>query len=155
MLKAFIGAVALCMAAAPMGSAALANTPVTLSSEVHVVRLIEKDGIKVQSFEPASKVVPGDQLVFTTVFHNKTDQVVENCVLLNAIPKGIAITADGKFESSVDGGKTFAALGQLTVTNDDGSSRAANFADVSNLRWTIPSIAPGEKGEVKYFAIVK
>ncbi|MEO9463266.1 MAG: hypothetical protein ABJ242_11080 [Marinomonas sp.] len=155
MLKALIGSIALSMAALPMGAAALANTPVSLSSEVQVIRIIEKDGTKIEALVPASKVVPGDRLVFTTVFHNQTDQTVQNCVLLNAVPKGITVAADGNFESSVDGGKTFAALSQLTVKNDDGSSRAANFADVSSLRWTIPSIAPGAKGEVKYFATVQ
>ena len=56
---------------------------------------------------------------------------------------------------SVDGGKRYAPLSELTVTGADGKPRPAQPADVTHLRWTIASVAPDASGKVSFRARVK
>ena len=44
---------------------------------------------------------------------------------------------------------------QLSVMAEDGGSRPAVQADVTHVRWTLPSVAPGESGRLEYPAIIR
>ena len=61
----------------------------------------------------------------------------------------------GEFDVSVDGGKTWGKLSQLSVTKPGASARAAEAADVTHVRWVIPVIAPGAAGTLEYHAVVR
>ena len=56
---------------------------------------------------------------------------------------------------SVDGGRKFGQLAQLSVVGKDGATRPARADDVTNLRWVVPSLAGGASGKVAFRAKVK
>ncbi len=136
-------------------SSAYAQGTVALVGDVKVVKIVQDaDGSRETLAEPTS-VVPGDRIVFTTKYNTETGSKVENFVISNPLPKAVVLTAAGEFTVSIDNGKTFAALGTLTASEANGTSRPAELSDVTDIRWTIDSIAPGASGEVNYFAAVR
>lgn len=142
--------VATCVAAAFVAVPALAQDNVALTSEVHVVRVVDGK----EQFDPPASVVPGDRLVFTTRYSNAGNAPVENFVVTNPLPGPVVLANDGAFVVSVDGGATFGPLAQQRIT-EDGVSRPATVTDVTHVRWTVSSIAPGAGGELSYFATVR
>ena len=46
-------------------------------------------------------------------------------------------------------------LAELSVEGEDGTLRSATHADVTHLRWTLASVAPGESGKLEYSAIIR
>ncbi len=150
-----ISALSMALATLAPISSACAQGTVALVGDVKVVKIVQDaDGSRETLAEPTS-VVPGDRLVFTTKYNNETGSKVENFVISNPLPKAVVLTAAGEFAVSIDNGKTFAALGTLTASEADGTSRSAELSDVTDIRWTIDSIAPGATGEVNYFAAVR
>jgi len=73
------------------------------------------------------------------------------------VPSPVALESVGadNFEVSVDGGKSWGKLAQLTVTKPGAAMRAAQDADVTTVRWVIPVIAPGASGTLQYHAVVR
>ena len=55
----------------------------------------------------------------------------------------------------VDGGKTWGKLAALTIKDAKGVARPAQATDVTHVRWTLATIAPGTEGAVAYHGIVK
>jgi uncharacterized repeat protein (TIGR01451 family) len=145
-VKSFAGAAAMVAMAGPALAAAQSTpSPVTLKGDVMLEKTVTENGVsKVQLVEP-KVVIPGDHLLFTTRYHNDGAEAVTNFVVTNPLPSAVALASDGAqgTEVSVDGGKTWGQLGSLTVAGTEGAPRAATAADVTHVRWTIPSIAPG------------
>lgn len=144
---------------------ALLATPAALQAQVELSSKIQLEKsvpdasgkVTVKLEEPA-KVVPGDKLLFTIRYENNSGKAADNFVVNNPIPGGVAFAGDQSegADFSVDGGKTFGALGALKVKQADGSSRAAGQADVTNIRWKFASpVAAGAKGVLQFHAIVK
>ena len=134
---------------------AYAQGTVGLSGDVMVIKVVEDaSGSRETLVEPTS-VVPGDRLVFTTNYSNDTGLQVDNFVISNPLPQAVVLTEARGFAVSIDEGENFAALETLSVTSDEGTSRPAELADVTDIRWTIDKIAPGATGTVKFFAAVR
>lgn len=152
--------------------------PVSLSSDVKLVRVVETgatvadeaiaaNGIDAQGdvkggdgkfkLVAPEGVVPGDTLVFITNYQNAGAQPVSNFVIVNPVPASVKLTADSVAhdEVSIDGGKHWGMLSQLTVAGADGNPRAATADDVTHLRWTITSLAQGQSGRAVYSATVR
>lgn len=136
-------------------SPVMAQSGVSLEADVKVVRSVEENGATRETYEEPERVLPGDRLLFTTSFANDGAEPVENFVITNPVPGAVALAESGAFVVSVDGGTSFGPLAELSVAQEDGSSRPAALADVTHLRWTIPAVAPGDTGEVQYFAFVR
>ena len=145
--------------AALAGSAgtAFAADAVSLTSDMKVDRVVVTNGVKRHALVPATKVVPGDMLVFTTLYHNNTDKPVVKFVVVNPIPGAVRLADDGfgTFDVSVDGGKSWGKLAALTVTDGKGGQRAAQASDVTHLRWIVATIAPGAGGSLEYHGVVR
>lgn len=118
--------------------------------------VVENGASRKVLLEP-EKVVPGDHLVLATAYRNTGPLPVQNFVVTNPIPAGVLYQAEGAqgSEVSVDGGKVWGPLGALKVPDGKGGMRAAEAADVTHVRWTIASIAPGASGAVSYHGTVK
>ena len=155
MLKPILKAVAIASLALPGIAPAFAQADVALEADVMIVRTVEEDGVIHEALEEPERVLPGDRLVFTTSFANGGSDVVENFVITNPLPAAVVLAENGDFAVSVDAGVNYQALSALTVTQEDGTTRSATLNDVTHLRWTIASLAPGESGDVKYFAFVR
>ena len=97
-------------------------------------------------------------------FENTGDETATNVVVNDPIPEGTAYvtgsaTETGEVTFSIDGGKTFKKPSLLTyeVTNPDGSKekRTASPEQYTHVRWQLPAIPAGEKGEVSFRVQVK
>ncbi len=140
---------------------AQAKSAVALES---VIEVETKDAAGASSYGSPVKgtVVPGDNLRFSIYFANTTDEPASALSVTNPIPTAVEfVRVDEDWALlSVDGGKTFGALTELTVTatNAEGASetRAATPADVTHIRWKLDRpLAPQEKGSLRFFGRVK
>lgn len=157
MVFAMAAAAVLAVPAMPL-AAQSTPSPVTLNGDVKAVKTVTApDGKEsIELIEP-NTVVPGDRLVFGTDYANKGAEPVTNFVVTNPLPAAVRLApdADPALEVSVDGGKTYGVLAKLALPNADGTTRPATHADVTHLRWVLPSIAPGASGRLIYPAIVR
>ncbi|MBS0482866.1 MAG: hypothetical protein JSR96_12115 [Proteobacteria bacterium] len=131
--------------------------PVALQSDVKIEKTVTESGETKTVLAPVTRAVPGNKLLFTTGYRNAGATRIDNFVVTNPLPKGVVYVADpaDNGQVSVNGGKTWGQLANLTVVAADGSSRPATEADVTHIRWVIPTIAPGGSGMVSYHAVVR
>ncbi|MFZ1741922.1 MAG: hypothetical protein WAT93_03660 [Pontixanthobacter sp.] len=151
--------------AAMIATPAMAEVPnaVKLSGDVMVVKTTYDDAAGKSNVELVKPdlVVPGDRLIFRTNFSNVSDEVVENFVVTNPLPSGVALSdqnddaAEPAFVVSIDQGKTFGDLASLQVMAEDGTVRPAQSSDVTHVRWTLARLLPGEEGQITFYAIVR
>lgn len=153
---AIIGALLVGLAA-PAAQAAMPAQPVVLTGEVKVDRIVVENGAEKHVLSDPEVVVPGDRLVFRTIYHNPGAQPVKDFVVTNPVPAGVMLAPEGAEAHlvSVDGGKTWGRLAALSLAGEAGASRPATSADVTHLRWVVAQIAPGVHGAVTYNAIVR
>lgn len=148
----------LVLSSAAVPASALAQSPVSLSGDVMAVETTVDDaGNETTQLVEPSVIVPGDRLIFGTDYANDGAEAVENFVVTNPLPSAVRLApdADADLTVSVDGGANWGVLSALTVAAEDGSTRAAVHADVTHVRWTLASIAPGESGRLEYPAIIR
>jgi uncharacterized repeat protein (TIGR01451 family) len=138
------------IAAAPAG-------PIQLTSNVMVEKTAMVDGRQQTVLKAPDTVVPGDRLLFQTNYRNTGAKAADHFVVTNPVPASVAYAGESSAgaEMSVDGGKHYGELATLRVTTPDGQSRPARPEDVTNLRWTLASIAPGTQGTLKYRGMVR
>ncbi len=111
---------------------------------------------------PVNKAVPGDEIIYTTVFKNLAAKPVGDIVITNPVPNDSLYKADSASGAntvitfSADGGKQYAAPGQLTVKAKDGKTRPAQPSDYTHIRWTYKGeLGAGKSGEVSFRAFIK
>ena len=141
-----------------LSAAPAPKSPIELSGDVMTVKTIVDDtGAERTEIVKPDMIVPGDRLVFGTDYANRGDEPVTNFVVTNPLPDAVRLApdADPELVVSIDGGASWGILSSLATTQEDGSSRAATHADVTHVRWTLASIAPGEGGRLEYFAIIR
>lgn len=136
---------------------------VELKSEAfREVEVTDKDGNKIRKLEALTRATPGQEVIYILTYRNTGKKAANNVVVSNPVPKeltyvaGSAVGANTRFDVSVDDGKRYAPLEQLTIKNADGTTRPATATDVTNLRWTL--VAPlkaGAKGSVTYRTLLK
>lgn len=156
LFKTMLTAVAI--AALPTAALTAQERPVTLTSDVKAVKTVTNaDGSTKTELVAPTKNVPGDRLIFGTDYANSGAEAVENFVVTNPIHAAVRLApdADPALVVSVDGAKSFGVLADLTVAGEDGTARAATQADVTHVRWTLSSIAPGETGRLEYPVIIR
>lgn len=135
-----------------------AQQPLTLKGDVKVVKTVEnEDGTTVTALVDPEIVVPGDRLIFGTDYANTGSEPVEQFVVTNPLPEAVRLAdeADPALVVSVDGGQSWGLLADLQVSETDGNMRAATAGDVTHVRWTLASVAPGESGRLEYPAIIR
>lgn len=131
--------------------------PVVLDSDVKLVRIVDQGGNGHKELLKAEGVVPGDTLVFLTNYKNRGAANVTNFVVINPVPKNVRITDEyaSSLDVSVDGGKIWGALRDLSLVGDDGNPRPATAEDITHIRWSIDLLTPGEAGQSAYDATVR
>lgn len=131
---------------------------VTLSGDVmkEQVTLDDNGGDRTEMVKP-DLVVPGDRLLFGTDYANDSAETVTDFVVTNPLPSAVRLAedADADLIVSVDDGESWGKLADLRIESNDGVSRDAAPIDVTHVRWTLASIAPGERGRLEYYAIVR
>lgn len=146
--------------AAPLGAplAAQGQSPIALSGDVMAVAVtVDANGQEATMLVEPNVIVPGDRLIFGTDYANNGSEPAANFVVTNPLPGAVRLApdADPALTVSVDGGTSWGVLETLTIPGADGTVRAATHADVTHVRWTIATIAPGESGRVEYPAIIR
>ncbi|MGB7408098.1 MAG: hypothetical protein WA908_06290, partial [Pontixanthobacter sp.] len=117
--------------------------------------IVEENGTSTTNLVEPAQVVPGDRLLFVTEYENTTGQDVDDFVVNNPLPEAVMLAENGDFDVSVDGGKLFAPLSNLSVTNNAGERAPASTEDVTHIRWTFDRLSPGAKGSLQYFAVIR
>ena len=123
------------------------------------VEIIETDanGETITRLEQASKVVPGDVVIYTVSFSNTGSELAENVVITNPVPRhmeyieGTAFGPGTDISYSIDGGRTWGLPEELMVSSVDGSQRAAQAADYTDIRWILRNeLQPGAQGFARF-----
>ena len=119
------------------------------------------DGTTHHERVPATKVVPGSEVVYVISYKNVGKQPAADVVITNPVPKELAYQSElgpGPSlapEVSVDAGHTWGQLASLSVKGADGKPRPAQGKDVTHVRWKLPApLKAGESGTVSYRALL-
>lgn len=152
--------------------ALMGNVPVALAQNVELVTTAEKEievvdkGAKVKKLVTPTKMVPGDEVIYTITYANKTKAPAEKVAITNPVPQhtkykdGTATGEGADIVYSVDSGKSFATPDKLTVNIKDKSgkdvTRPAVAQDYTHIRWTLKAnVAPGATGAVHFRAVIQ
>lgn len=142
-----------------MPGEALAANQVALDNHVFVERIsTDADGKQKILLEEPKIVVPGDRLVFVLNYRNAGAQPADRFVITNPMPSAVrfADAGDTRPLLSVDGGKQWGLLSDLSIPMADGTRRAAQPADVTHIRWAFRNPIPvGGAGKLMFRGIVK
>lgn len=142
-----------------MPAQALAANQVALDNAVFVERVsTDAEGKQKILLEEPKVVVPGDRLVFVLNYRNAGAQPADKFVITNPMPSAVrfADAGDTRPLVSVDGGKQWGLLSDLSVPMTDGSRRAAQAADVTHIRWAFQNPIPvGGTGKLMFRGVVK
>ncbi len=148
---------------------------VKIDSKIMVERTdgAESGKTEIKLFDPATvKVIPGDKLLFINTYRNTGDSAVTGFVVNNPVHSAVALieVVEDWALVSVDGGKNFGKLSELTLTETmatateetgetaapEPTTRPAVASDVTHIRWVLASpIAPGASGELRFRGVVK
>jgi uncharacterized repeat protein (TIGR01451 family) len=109
----------------------------------------------------ADVVVPGETVFYTITFTNVSEESADNIVITNPIADdlvyvdGSAFGPGADLQFSVDGGKTYAAAADLTVT-EDGVTRAADARDFTHVRWIMKNtLNAGAQATARFAAVLE
>lgn len=109
---------------------------------------------------PIKAASPGDVVQYTLTYSNKGDEVANDAVIDDPIPKGTTYLADSataegaEIAFSSDGGKTYAAPVKLTyevrLPSGEVEKRSATPADYTHVRFIIKRVPAGTSGTVAF-----
>lgn len=149
----------LAIALASIPGAALADAQVSLTSHIAVERIKpDASGKPQRVLEEPNAVTPGDKLLFTLDYRNRSAEPAVAFVVTDPIPSAVSYAGGESANAvvSVDGGKSFGPLASLSVPGADKKSRPAQAADVTHIRWNFAApIAAGGGGTLRFEGIVK
>lgn len=141
----------------------LATAAVTLTTVAETeVAATGEDGREVVRRVPATRVVPGTEVIYTITAENTGAEPAGDIVVTNPVPAqtvyvdGSAAGPGTDIAFSADGGQTFDKPGDLVVTDAQGVSRPAAAEDYTHVRWRFRfELKPGQKAPVWYRVRVK
>ncbi|HNP63882.1 MAG TPA: hypothetical protein PKH39_08070 [Woeseiaceae bacterium] len=146
----------------------IASFSVAAQSHLDVQTVVQKQEVFVNDngesdtrLVAADVVVPGETVFYTITFTNVSDEVADNVVITNPIAADLVYVEGSGFgpgadlQFSVDGGETFAAAEQLTVT-EDGETRAAEASDYTHVRWVLRNnLDAGAQATARFAAVLE
>jgi len=140
--------------------AGVANASVELNTvALTEITTTDEAGQEMTARVPASKVVPGDEVIYTIHFVNSGTEPATNVVITNPIPDHMVFTqvedspGSATVSISADGGSRYDAPRNLTVQDAKGVQRPAKASDFTHVRWTFQNpLEPGAEGTVSFRA---
>lgn len=137
-------------------AAAEAAGPVELASDVFVERFQPAPNGRISRvLERADRLRPGDRVIFVVNWKAARGR---DFTVTNPMPRAVSFQAGtgGDEDVSVDGGRSWGKLEDLTVRDADGRTRHAVPEDVTHLRWRVPgAIAALGAGQMTYRGVVR
>ena len=163
LFAAFAALITTAASAAPASAPASGQKDIVLKIEGQMEQAYtDAKGNPAKRLVPLTKILPGDEIVYTISFNNVGKQLTSDVVINDPIPADVAYrdgTAFGpgtEIEFSADGGKSFGKPAALKVKGADGKERAATASDYTHIRWQmLAAVAPGQKGFVRFRATVR
>jgi hypothetical protein len=154
---------ALATAAAGQGAAAAPpDKKISVKAIAEVAVKISEGGRQTVHLQPADRVVPGDEVIYTLEIRNTTAMVRPPPTVDYPIPEHMRYVADSAVGAgalvgySIDGGRTFGRPEELFVTGEDGKKRPAAAEDYTHIRWQLKHILKGNSvAFARFRAIVK
>jgi len=135
--------------------------PIAVKSIAEVQRA-EGGGRGTGKLVRADRVVPGDEVIYTLMVRNTGAAAVASPMVTQPVPEHTLYVADSavgpgaEVSYSVDGGRTFDRVENLTVQGADGHTRPALAADVTHIRWQLKnSLKSNSVAFVRFRAVVK
>ncbi len=116
-------------------------------------------GEKSTKLVPASKVVPGVEVIWTVTANNICKQPSDKVTINNAVPEHMTYVANSAMGPGSDitysvDGKTFGTADQLTV-KEDGGQRQARADEYRHIRWIFKnSLQPGAQAFARFRAVL-
>ncbi|NNE44095.1 MAG: DUF11 domain-containing protein [Gemmatimonadetes bacterium] len=141
-----------------LATAAAAEVEILVKAEKEI-ELISPEGVAVTERVEADRVIPGDEVIYTIAYTNRSEEPAENVRITNPIPEHLIFTQVDESGSaktavtySVDG-VHYDAPENLTIVDALGNARRAEATDFTHVRWTIlEPLSPGEAGTVGFRA---
>lgn len=143
---------------------AWAQPKVTISIKAEKEVVVSERGQQVKKVVEAKEILPGEEIRYLLSFSNSGNEVAKNVVINDPIPAGTtylpgSASEIGDLTFSIDQGKNYKKPALLTyeITTAEGKKekRVASPEEYTHIRWILPSIAAGEKGEVTFRIKVK
>lgn len=151
---------ALGLAAAPTGQAT--SSDIVVKAVAEVMTSPGEDGLAARKLAPATRVVPGDEVIYTLEVRNTGATSVRAPSVIYAVPAHMRYVADSatgpgaEVSFSVDGGHTFDQPENLHVPDADGHDRAAISSDYTHIRWKLKRILKSNSvAFTRFHAVVK
>lgn len=121
-----------------------------------------KGGREIVKLVPADRLVPGDRVIYTLEVRNQSAARLDSPIVTRRVPEHMQYVADSAVgpaamvSYSVDGGRSYSRPEDLTITNSDGSVRAAVAADYTHIRWRLNNpLQSNSVAFVRFRALVK
>ncbi|MEO0870731.1 MAG: hypothetical protein AAFY19_02050 [Pseudomonadota bacterium] len=143
---------------AASASEAASEPKVSLTSDVlAIVTKTDASGAVTTTLAEPTEFTPGTKLSFGMNYANNGVTPATNVTGTNPLNAAVRLApdADPSLIVSVDGGETFGTLNTLSVATQTQGTRPPTHADVTHVRWTIASIAPGESGRIAFPVIIR
>lgn len=153
----WIAAFTAILVALPLLAWAKPEVIINIKAEKEVV--VTENGKEVRKIVEAKEITPGETVTYKISYENKGDEAATNVVIKDPIPEGTSFipgtaSETGDLTFSIDQGKSYKKPALLTyeVTTPDGGKekQVASPEKYSHIRWTLPSVGPGEKGVVSF-----
>lgn len=130
-------------------------------AEIEITEIGSKGTKKIKRV-PATKVIPGKEVIYTITATNTGEQAASKIKIKDPIPEhtiyvdGSAAGKNTVITFSVNGGKTYSKEKKLFVKNAEGKLVQAVAKDYTNIRWTFESeLKPNQSASVWFRARVK
>lgn len=161
-------AFALAAAAAGQGAAgqgaadAAYDDRISVKAIAEVAVKISRSGRQTEQLQPADRVVPGDEVIYTLEIRSTIAMVQPPPTIDYPVPEHMRYVADSAVGAgalvsySIDGGRSFARPEELFVTGEDGKKRPATAEDYTHIRWRLKHTLKGNAvAFARFRAIVK
>ncbi len=126
------------------------------------VTAFDEEGKKIVKRVPATKVIPGGEVIYTITYTHVGKEPAENVVITNPVPEHMRYkenSARGQgtlILFSTDQGKTFATSENLKIRDASGTEYPAQASDYTHIRWILQrSLSVNENGQVSFRAILE
>lgn len=151
----------LCVAALATAEVAAAECLALTTVAETEIQSLDEQGRRITRLVPATKVVPGDQVIWTITARNTCGEAATGVRIDNPVPAHVTYLADSatgpgaEIAFSLDG-RSYAVPAALYVQEPDGARRRARPEEYTHIRWTFrTAIAPGTLAIARFRAIVK
>jgi hypothetical protein len=138
------------------------NDRISVKAIAEIAVAIPQSGREGQRLQPADRVVPGDELIYTVEIRSTTPVSQPPPTIDYPIPEHMryvpdsAVGAGAAVSYSIDGGRSFARAEELFVMGKDGQKRPATAEDYTHIRWQLKHILKGNSvAFARFRAIVK